>query len=108
MATLNTRKRDDLPERSFAFPKQRKEPLEDASHVRNAIARFHQVTGNRRLMPVLPLASFVREAARHETSRSAGDGALAKATPARVLDLGAAVRLVGASDLEAALLATAV
>ena len=30
---------------SFAFPKQRKEPLEDASHVRNAIARFNQVTG---------------------------------------------------------------
>jgi hypothetical protein len=27
----------------FAFPKQRKEPLTDASHVRNAVARFDQV-----------------------------------------------------------------
>lgn len=27
----------------FAFPKQEKEPLSDASHVRNAIARFDQV-----------------------------------------------------------------
>jgi hypothetical protein len=29
----------------FAFPKQRKEPLENASHVRNAVARFNQVKG---------------------------------------------------------------
>ena len=28
---------------NFAFPDKRKEPLEDASHVRNAIARFDQV-----------------------------------------------------------------
>ena len=27
----------------FAFPKERKEPLTDARHVRNAIARFNQV-----------------------------------------------------------------
>jgi len=36
--------RSDLPDSVFAFPKQRKEPLTDASHVRNAIARFDQVT----------------------------------------------------------------
>jgi diguanylate cyclase (GGDEF)-like protein len=35
----------DLPDEVFAFPKQRKEPLTDASHVRNAVARFDQVTG---------------------------------------------------------------
>lgn len=35
--------REDLPESVFAFPKQRKEPLTDASHVRNALARFDQV-----------------------------------------------------------------
>jgi hypothetical protein len=35
----------DLPETVFAFPKQRKEPLTDARHVRNAVARFDQVTG---------------------------------------------------------------
>ncbi len=34
---------------------------------------------NRRLMPVLPLAPLMPEAARHETSRSAGDVALAEA-----------------------------
>jgi hypothetical protein len=37
--------RDALPRGEFAFPLQRKEPLEDASHVRNAIARFRQVAG---------------------------------------------------------------
>jgi hypothetical protein len=29
----------------FAFPRERKEPLTDAQHVRSAIARFNQVTG---------------------------------------------------------------
>ena len=29
----------------FAFPDQEKEPLNDAEHVRNAIARFNQVEG---------------------------------------------------------------
>ena len=37
--------RSDLPETAFAFPKQRKERLTDAQHVRNAIARFDQVLG---------------------------------------------------------------
>jgi hypothetical protein len=35
--------RSDLPETVFAFPKQRKEPMTDAQHVRNAVARFDQV-----------------------------------------------------------------
>ncbi len=35
--------RSDLPDSVFAFPRERKEPLTDASHVRNAIARFDQV-----------------------------------------------------------------
>jgi hypothetical protein len=43
MSKLDQEDRDDLPKREFAFPKQRKEPLEDAAHVRNAIARFNQV-----------------------------------------------------------------
>jgi len=43
MAKLDTEERNDLSTGNFAFPKQRKEPLEDASHVRNAIARFDQV-----------------------------------------------------------------
>ena len=37
--------RGDLPSTVYAFPKQRKEPMTDASHVRNAIARFNQVEG---------------------------------------------------------------
>ena len=35
--------RSDLPDTVFAFPEQRKEPLTDASHVRDAVARFDQV-----------------------------------------------------------------
>ena len=42
---ITTRQRERLPEQKFAFPKERKEPLNDASHVRNAIARFDQVEG---------------------------------------------------------------
>jgi hypothetical protein len=45
MSELNEKQRDKLPDSAFAFPKERKEPLEDASHVRNAIARFDQVEG---------------------------------------------------------------
>ncbi len=33
----------DLPDSVYAFPKERKEPLTDARHVRNAVARFDQV-----------------------------------------------------------------
>lgn len=42
---LSTAEQDRLPESQFAFPKQRKEPLTDAKHVRNAVARFDQVEG---------------------------------------------------------------
>lgn len=42
---LTTSRRDDLPDSAYAFPKQRKEPLTDAAHVRNALARFDQVEG---------------------------------------------------------------
>ena len=42
---LSTAQQNDLPDRDFAFPDQRKEPLTDAEHVRNAIARFDQVEG---------------------------------------------------------------
>ncbi len=45
MSTLDADKRNAIPEKQFAFPKERKEPLENASHVRNAIARFNQVEG---------------------------------------------------------------
>jgi hypothetical protein len=35
--------RSNLPDTVFAFPRQRKEPLTDVKHVRNAAARFDQV-----------------------------------------------------------------
>lgn len=44
MAELDADARNHLKDRQFAFPEQRKMPIEDASHVRNAIARFNQVT----------------------------------------------------------------
>lgn len=37
--------RAEMPDSVFAFPVQRKEPLTDAAHVRNALARFDQVVG---------------------------------------------------------------
>ena len=37
--------RSNLPDSVYAFPKHKKEPLTDASHVRNAVARFDQVQG---------------------------------------------------------------
>ncbi len=45
MSELSEKQRDKLDEDQFAFPKERKEPLNNASHVRNAIARFNQVEG---------------------------------------------------------------
>ena len=42
-AGLSTAEKNDLPDREFAFEDARKEPLTDAEHVRNAIARFDQV-----------------------------------------------------------------
>jgi len=42
---MTTADKDKLADQDFAFPKERKEPLTDARHVRNAIARFDQVEG---------------------------------------------------------------
>ena len=42
---MSTAEKDRLEDEEFAFPKERKEPLTDARHVRNAIARFDQVEG---------------------------------------------------------------
>ncbi len=45
MTKLDADHRNAIDSRQFAFAKQRKEPLENASHVRNAISRFNQVEG---------------------------------------------------------------
>jgi hypothetical protein len=42
---MSTAEKDRLDDSEFAFPKERKEPLSDARHVRNAISRFDQVEG---------------------------------------------------------------
>jgi cell division protein FtsX len=45
MSKITEARRDHIADDNFAFPKERKEPLHDAAHVRNAIARFKQVQG---------------------------------------------------------------
>ena len=40
---LDAEDRNAMPDSTFAFPRVRKEPLNDARHVRNALARFDQV-----------------------------------------------------------------
>src|SRR3981081_353460 len=40
---LDADEKKTLPNSVYAFPSKRKEPLTNASHVRNAIARFDQV-----------------------------------------------------------------
>ena len=42
---MSTAEQNRLDDSRFAFPEERKEPLTDAAHVRNAIARFDQVEG---------------------------------------------------------------
>jgi hypothetical protein len=42
---MSTSEESQLADSEFAFPRERKEPLTDARHVRNAIARFGQVEG---------------------------------------------------------------
>lgn len=56
--------RSDLPSSVFAFPKQRKEPMTDARHVRNAVARFDQVTDASQADRELAFAN-IKKAARH-------------------------------------------
>jgi cell division protein FtsX len=45
MSKLTEAGRDRMAGEKFAFPKERKEPIHDAAHVRNAISRFKQVEG---------------------------------------------------------------
>ena len=56
--------RSNLPDSVYAFPKQRKEPLTDASHVRNALARFDQVEGTSDSDRELAFAN-IKKAAQH-------------------------------------------
>ena len=57
-------KQSDLPDSVYAFPKQRKEPLTDARHVRNAVTRFDQVIGVSDAYRALAFAN-IEKAAKH-------------------------------------------
>ncbi len=57
-------RQSDLPDSVYAFPKERKEPLTDAKHVRNAVARFDQVTGVSESSRELAFAN-IKKAAKH-------------------------------------------
>ena len=61
---LDTRDRDRLPDSVFAFPRQRKEPLTDAAHVKTALARFDQVQDVSDADRDLAFAN-IKKAARH-------------------------------------------
>jgi hypothetical protein len=56
--------RSHFPDSVFAFPTQRKEPLIDAQHVRNAVARFDQVIDVSEADRELAFAN-IEKAARH-------------------------------------------
>ena len=70
-AELDSKKRDDLPVSVFAFPKQRKEPLTNASHVRNAIARFDQVEDVSDADRELAFANIKKAAAHYDVEMEA-------------------------------------
>ena len=61
---LDTKDKKELPDSSYAFPHQRKEPLTDASHVQNALARFDQVKGVPHADRDLAFAN-IKKAAKH-------------------------------------------
>jgi hypothetical protein len=54
----------DLPDTVFAFPKQRKEPLTDARHVRLALARLTHLTDTTDEERALAFAN-IKKAAKH-------------------------------------------
>ena len=60
----------DLPDSVYAFPKQRKEPLTDAQHVRNAVARFDQVIGVSDADRELAFANIEKAAKHHDVDLS--------------------------------------
>jgi hypothetical protein len=63
----------DLPDTVFAFPKQRKEPLTDAAHVRDAAARFDQVTGVSDADRALAFANIQKAARYYDVNLSETD-----------------------------------
>ena len=61
---LSIAKKDALPDTAFAFPRARKEPMTDAAHIRNAMARFSHVEGVTQAEKDLAFAN-IQKAAKH-------------------------------------------
>jgi len=70
---MSTAEKDRLADQEFAFPMERKEPLTDARHVRNAIARFDQVEGVSDSERDQAWKRIVAAAKRHDVEVSASD-----------------------------------
>jgi hypothetical protein len=70
---MSSADRNRLADQEFAFPKERKEPLTDAQHVRNAIARFDQVEGVSDAERDRAWKRIMAAAARHDVEVSASD-----------------------------------
>jgi hypothetical protein len=66
-------KESDLPDTVFAFPTQRKEPLTDAQHVRNAVARFDQVIDVSDADRALAFANIQKAAEHYDVNLSETD-----------------------------------
>jgi hypothetical protein len=62
--------RSNLPASVFAFPEQRKEPMTDAAHVRNAVARFDQLEGVSDADRALAFANIEKAAKHYEVHLS--------------------------------------
>jgi len=61
---LSVARKNALPDSAFAFPRARKEPMTDATHVKEAIVRFNQVTDVTDLERDIAFAN-IRKAAKH-------------------------------------------
>jgi hypothetical protein len=68
--TLSEEQREQLPDTVYAFPEQRKLPLTDAKHVRNAVARFDQVHGVNDTDRDLAFANLAKAARHYEVQLS--------------------------------------
>lgn len=51
MSKLSTKSRNELPKKDFALPKERKYPVEDVSHAKNAKSRASQMVKAGKLSP---------------------------------------------------------
>ena len=73
--------RSDLPDSVFAFPGERKEPLTNASHVRNAIARFDQTIDVSDQDRELAFANIKKAAKYYHVNMTEGDWTKLGRTP---------------------------